>query len=73
MRIVYCVSTWRLSVFKDWYNAQMGVAPSLCNYITNTDQRRSYLDSSCSREPMHNVDNSISMYNPNSNEVGTLC
>ena len=44
-------------------NQQMhGWGSSLCNYITNTGQRWSHLGSPCSREPIQNVDNSISMY-----------
>ena len=31
----------------------------LCNYVINADQRRLYLGSSCSREPIQNVDNTI--------------
>ena len=31
-------------------------------YVTNTGQRCMYLGSSCSREPLENIDNSISMY-----------
>ena len=39
----------------------MGVAYSLCNYVTDTGSR--WLDTAqCSREHIQNVDNSISMY-----------
>ena len=40
----------------------MEVTHFLCNYVTNTGQRQLYVGSSCSREPIQDVGNSIHMY-----------
>ena len=51
--------SWSYTELRKLKNAWIGVAHFLCNYVTNVGQRWSYLGSSCSREPIQNVDNSI--------------